>query len=96
MKEHSISISSFNADLSNAVEAKSFAEHVLGAASTVDILINNTGIYEPGSTYNEPEGQLEKMLQVNLLSAYHLTRALIGSMIEKELDIFLIFVLSLL
>lgn len=84
MKEHSISISSFNADLSNAVEAKSFAGHVLGAASTVDILINNTGIYEPGSTYNEPEGQLEKMLQVNLLSAYHLTRALIGSMIEKR------------
>jgi short-subunit dehydrogenase len=84
MKEHQISISSFNADLSNAVEAKSFAAHVLGAASTIDILINNTGTYEPGATYNEPEGQLEKMLQVNLLSAYHLTRALIGSMIEKK------------
>ena len=84
MKEHQISISSFNADLSNALEAKAFAAHVLSAASTIDILINNTGTYEPGSTYNEPEGQLEKMLQVNLLSAYHLTRALIGSMIEKR------------
>ena len=84
MKEYKINISSFNADLSNAVEAKAFAAHVLGAASTIDILINNTGTYEPGSTYNEPEGQLEKMLQVNLLSAYHLTRALIGPMIEKR------------
>lgn len=84
MKQYHISISSFNADLSNMEEAKSFASHVLHATSQIDILINNTGIYEPGATYNEPEGQLEKMLKVNLLSAYHLTRALIGPMIERK------------
>lgn len=84
MKQYQISISSFNADLSNLLEAKSFASHVLHATSQIDILINNTGIYEPGATYNEPEGQLEKMLKVNLLSAYHLTRALIGPMIERK------------
>ncbi len=84
MKQYQISISSFNADLSNLEEAKSFASHVLHATSQIDILINNTGIYEPGATYNEPEGQLEKMLKVNLLSAYHLTRALIGPMIERK------------
>ncbi|MEY3563376.1 MAG: hypothetical protein RLZZ294_1382 [Bacteroidota bacterium] len=84
MKQYQISISSFNADLSNLEEAKSFASHVLHATSQIDILINNTGIYEPGATYNEPEGQLEKMLKVNLLSAYHLTRALIEPMIERK------------
>ena len=84
MKQYQISISSFNADLSNLEEAKSFASHVLHATSQIDILINNTGIYEPGATYSEPEGQLEKMLKVNLLSAYHLTRALIGPMIERK------------
>ena len=56
----------------------------MGATDAVDVLVNNTGIYEPGSTYNEEEGQLEKMLNVNLFSAYHLTRALVGNMISKK------------
>ena len=84
MKKYAISISSFDADLSNPTEVKAFAQHVLNATDQIDILINNTGTYEPGSTYNEAEGQLEKMLNVNLFSAYHLTRALIGSMIKKK------------
>ena len=84
MKKYAISISSFDADLSNATEVKAFAQHVLNATDQIDILVNNTGTYEPGSTYNEAEGQLEKMLNVNLFSAYHLTRALIGSMIKKK------------
>lgn len=84
MKKYAINISSFDADLSNATEVKAFAQHVLNATDQIDILVNNTGTYEPGSTYNEAEGQLEKMLNVNLFSAYHLTRALIGSMIKKQ------------
>lgn len=84
MQKYSISISSFNADLSQAEEAKSFATHVLNATNEIDILINNTGIYEPGATYNEPDGQLEKMMNVNVYSAYHLTRALVASMIKRK------------
>lgn len=84
MEKHHISISSFNADLSKLDEAKSFAQHILNATNEIDVLINNTGVYEPGSTYNEAEGQLEKMLDVNLMSAYHLTRGLIGAMIERK------------
>jgi short-subunit dehydrogenase len=84
MQKYSISISSFNADLSQAEEAKSFATHVLNATNEIDILINNTGIYEPGATYNEPDGQLEKMMNVNVYSAYHLTRALVASMITRK------------
>lgn len=84
MEKHSIKISSFDADLSKSAAVQLFAQHILSATDQIDILINNTGIYEPGSTYNEAEGQLEKMLDVNLFSAYHLTRALIGVMIKKK------------
>ena len=84
MQKHGIAISSFNADLSKIDEVKKFASHVLSAVGHVDVLVNNTGMYEPGSTYNEEDGQLERMLNVNLFSAYHLTRALVGSMIEKK------------
>ncbi|SEA25181.1 Short-chain dehydrogenase [Arachidicoccus rhizosphaerae] len=61
-----------------------FADAVLATGLPVDILVNNAGIYQPGSCYNEPEGQLEKMLQVNLMSAYHLTRALVPAMIQAK------------
>ncbi|MEY2594782.1 MAG: hypothetical protein RI965_54 [Bacteroidota bacterium] len=84
MKKYSINITSFDADLSKQEEVKSFAKHILSATDQIDVLINNTGTYEPGSTYNEEDGQLEKMLNVNLFSAYHLTRALIGAMIKKK------------
>ena len=71
-------------DFQQTDQIKAFAETVLDAGKAVDLLINNAGIYEPGSCYNEPEGLLEKMLQVNLMSAYHLTRALIGPMIKQK------------
>ena len=41
---------------------------------TPDILINNAGQFIPGSVYNEPGGTLEKMISVNLYSAYYVTR----------------------
>jgi short-subunit dehydrogenase len=84
MQRFNISITAFNADLSTAEGAKSFGEQLLRATDQVDVLVNNTGMYEPGSIYNEEEGQLERMLHVNLLSAYHLTRSLIQTMIKNK------------
>ena len=78
------SLTSFNFDLSIEAEVKKFAEQVLAATQHVDILINNAGTYEPGSTYNEPEGQLAKVMDLNLFSAYHLTRAFLPGMMERK------------
>jgi short-subunit dehydrogenase len=71
-------------DLGTKQGALDFGDWVLGMGVEVDILINNAGTFEPGSVYNEPEGQLEKMLNTNLLSAYHLTRVLLPSMIKRK------------
>ena len=49
-----------------------------------DIIINNAGQFLPGSVYNEEEGFLEKMMEVNLYSAYHLTRLLLPKMMEAK------------
>lgn len=84
MKTYGIQVTSFNADLGDPLQVKQFAEQLLKATDQIDIIINNAGIYEPGSVYNEPEGQLEKMISVNLYSAYHLTRALLPSMIKRK------------
>jgi short-subunit dehydrogenase len=83
MEKYNINITVFNADLSKEAEVKRFGEALLKATHHIDILVNNTGIYEPGSIYNEREGQLEHMLNVNLMSAYHLTRSLVPAMIKQ-------------
>ena len=76
-------------DMSDKEAAKAFAEWVLAgvkntASGTVDVLVNNAGIFTPGSTYNEAEGLLEKMMETNLYSAYHLTRALVPAMMKAR------------
>lgn len=74
----------FVADLSDKNEVNKFAEWIAGQHIQIDILINNAGQFIPGSIYNEEEGTLEKMMNINLFSAYYLTRALLPSMMQKR------------
>jgi short-subunit dehydrogenase len=76
-------ISAKPVDLSIKEETKQFADWCLQSGAP-DILINNAGDFMPGGVCNEPEGTLEKMIAVNLYSAYHLTRALLPKMIEAK------------
>jgi short-subunit dehydrogenase len=76
-------ISARPADLSIKEETKQFANWCL-QAGVPDILINNAGDFMPGGVCDEPEGTLEKMIAVNLYSAYHLTRALLPKMIAAK------------
>ena len=84
MEKYNSSIMSYNADLGIEGEVKSFGKKVLEAFDKVDILINNAGLFEPGSVHQEPEGQLERMMRVNMYSAYHLTRGLVPRMIAQK------------
>lgn len=74
----------FAEDLSDKEGAERFAEWILKQSMSPDILINNAGQFIPGSIFNEQEGTLEKMIHVNLYSAYHLTRALLPVMMKKK------------
>ncbi len=67
-------------DLSIREHAVAFGNWILDAGYTPDILVNNAGSYLPGNVSDEPEGFLEKMMAVNLYSAYHLTRCLLPKM----------------
>ncbi len=73
----------FPADLRKEEEVKQFGRWVLGKA-VPDVLVNNAGLFNPGSVINEPEGSLDEMLAINLFSAYHLTRVLVPEMIKQQ------------
>ncbi|HEY6504508.1 MAG TPA: SDR family oxidoreductase [Chitinophagaceae bacterium] len=70
-------------DLSKKEETKEFGKWCL-SFGTPGILVNNAGLFEPGSVHNEPEGALEKHIETNLYSAYHLTRVLLPAMMQKK------------
>jgi short-subunit dehydrogenase len=74
---------SYAADLSIKDEAVAFGKWCL-AQCNPDVVVNNAGSFLPGSIYNEAEGTLEKMIAVNLYSAYYLTRAVLPAMMEKR------------
>jgi len=71
-------------DLSIKSGAQGFGKWVLQFAPAVDVVVNNAGQFLPGSVYNEPEGTLEQMIDVNLYSAYHLTRILLPGMMKRK------------
>lgn len=71
-------------DLSIKDQAQAFGKWILGLQVPIDVLVNNAGLFDPGSVYNEPDGTLEHMMAVNLYSAYHVTRSVISQMMEQK------------
>lgn len=78
------SVQFYATDLSKKENVLQFAKWLWDKKIKIDVLINNAGQFVPGSVYNEPEGNLEEMIEVNLYSAYHLTRALLPEMIKNK------------
>ncbi len=70
-------------DLSMKADTMEFGNWCL-KFGTPDILVNNAGQFLPGSVSNEEDRVLEKMMEVNLYSAYHLTRVLLPSMMKAK------------
>jgi len=71
-------------DISNKEELKEFADDLKHAFGHVDVLINNGGVFIPGQIYKEEDGLLEKLIETNLYSAYHLSRWLLPEMIKNN------------
>ena len=70
-------------DMGHSEEAKAFGHWCL-SFGVPDIVVNNAGQFLPGSLYNEKEGTLEQMIEINLYSAYHLTRTLLPAMMHAR------------
>ncbi|MGZ3854253.1 MAG: SDR family oxidoreductase [Flavisolibacter sp.] len=71
-------------DLGNKQQAQLFGEWVDSNADSIDVLVNNAGNFIQGNVSDEPEGALEEMIQVNLYSAYHLTRTVLPKMKQAQ------------
>lgn len=71
-------------DVTDKNQLAEFASWIKGIISRVDILVNNAGVYLPGSAHGEDDGVLERLMEINVYSAYHLTRLLLPHMIKAN------------
>src|SRR5471030_3032666 len=70
-------------DMSVKEEVKKFGDWSL-ESGVPGVVVNNAGQFLPGSIYNEAEGTLEQMIEVNLYSAYNLTRTVLPAMMAAK------------
>ena len=71
-------------NISNKAEIVNFANLVLENFGTPDVIVNNAGIFIPGTISEENENDFEIQINTNLASVYHLTRVLLPSLKEKK------------
>ena len=71
-------------DFYDKAQSMEYASAILNHWDRIDLVINNAGIFFPGSVHLEEEGILEKTIQLNLFAPYHLTRALLPRMMHHK------------
>jgi short-subunit dehydrogenase len=72
-------------DLSKKEEVNAFGKDVIKHFKTIDLLVNNAGTFIPGDICTEDDGNLEKLIELNLYSAYFLTRIIAPIMKLQEM-----------
>lgn len=62
------------ADMSKRAAVKAMTDQVKATWGSLDVLVNNAGVFIPGDLIAEDEGNLEFTIDTNVYSAYYTTR----------------------
>ncbi|NUM31432.1 MAG: SDR family oxidoreductase [Bacteroidetes bacterium] len=74
----------YQCDVSKKNDIINFGENVLKNFGIPDLLINNAGIFIPGTISTETDNIFETHINTNIASAYHLTRILLPEMKKNK------------
>ena len=72
------------ADVADINSVNAAVEKALSEFKTIDILINNAGIAAFGKFLELEPADWERIIQVNLMGTYYVTRAVLPNMIERQ------------
>ena len=79
-----VQIDIFSADLSLKSDIDRLSSYTHESYPRIHVLVNNAGVFMPGLITDEDDNNLVHMMNTNLYSAYHLTRALLDQMLPFE------------
>ena len=72
------------ADVADINSVNLAIEKAIASFQTIDILINNAGIAAFGKFLELEPSEWERIIQVNLMGVYYVTRAILPNMIERQ------------
>lgn len=79
-----IEVLALTADVSSKEDIERLADRIKKEWGSLDLLVNNAGIFLQDNLLEEPESNLDRSLQVNLYGPYRLCRQLAPMMIEAR------------
>ena len=73
----------FPCDVTDDAAVEAMVEAVRAWGGVPDVLVNNAGAFEPGGFLDTPPAAFRRQLEVNVVSAFLVTRAVLGGMLER-------------
>lgn len=83
-KEEMPDLLTFQCDISDKVQVKAMAVEIEAAMGTLEVLVNNGGIFQSGSLMEKEDDTFEAVMATNLNSAYYLSKALLPAMMQAK------------
>jgi 3-oxoacyl-[acyl-carrier protein] reductase len=84
LAQYDVKVSAATADVTNLETVTHAVEHIKSDLGPLDILINNAGTAKFGGFLDLTPEEWEKIIQVNLMGVYNVTRAVLPGMIERK------------
>jgi len=70
-------------DITLKCDIEALVTHIASRYGSVDVLVNNAGIFLPGRMNGEDDATFERMMHTNLFGAYYLTKRLLPAMVRR-------------
>ncbi|MCM2534848.1 3-ketoacyl-ACP reductase [Bacillus sp. AFS076308] len=84
LEQYDVIVSAATADVTDLESVTHALEHIKSDLGPIDILINNAGTAKFGGFLDLTPEEWEKIIQVNLMGVYNVTRVLLPGMIERK------------
>ncbi|MCU7711339.1 3-ketoacyl-ACP reductase [Priestia sp. JV24] len=84
LEQYDVNVSAATADVADLEAVHHAVEHIKSDLGFIDILINNAGIAKFGGFLDLTPEEWEKIIRVNLMGVYNVTRAVLPDMIERK------------
>lgn len=84
LEKYDIDILTISADLAEKKQIHKILDVLEENNNHPQIIVNNLGIYQTSTIFDEDDILMEKMMNINYYSGYYLTKALLKPMLEKN------------
>ena len=79
----------YQVDVVNKAQIAAMAEGVIARWGRIDCVVNNAGIVMDAQLKNMTDEQFDKVIDINLKGVYHVTRAVVDTMLSQQSGVIL-------